>query len=216
VFVEDLNSLSGTIVNDVPLFGETRQLRKGDKLRFDSASRSGPSLTIDWEDTSSNGTDNYLMQLCDTLTKFMWLADVELFSHLELSILADLARDAEVRVYPKGSTLCRAGDPSEEIFVLRSGAAEAIMTKNEKDQVLGTISEGQLIGELGVITHSPRTATVRFISQKAIVLSIKGKSLDNLLEKDARVSKGILFMIYNYLQRAFSRISMENDRMAEG
>ncbi|MDE2479913.1 MAG: patatin-like phospholipase family protein [Betaproteobacteria bacterium] len=62
-----------------------------------------------------------------------------------------------------GQTLCRRGEPSDALYLLCSGSLGAFGPGHASDEerLLGWISPGQTVGELGVLARRPRTATVR-------------------------------------------------------
>ncbi len=64
------------------------------------------------------------------------------------------------RNYTAGETLCCEGDDGTELFLILKGSVEA----SRKGQVLGTSSEGELIGEMAVLEGKPRSATVKALS----------------------------------------------------
>lgn len=64
--------------------------------------------------------------------------------------------------------LCQEGDLGRELFVIVTGQAD--VTKGEK--LLSTLGEGDYFGELALLDHATRTATVAAKSQlRFLVLS---------------------------------------------
>ena len=93
------------------------------------------------------------------------LADLPLFSGLSADGLARLeraARDVEVEA---GSLLFRQGDPTDGLYVLRSGRLEVV----QGDVVLTELARGAVVGELGLLTGQPRSASVRAVRDSRLV-----------------------------------------------
>jgi cAMP-dependent protein kinase regulator len=64
---------------------------------------------------------------------------------------------------PAGTVLARQGEAAESLFVVLDGRLERTVTSSESDaaQALGTMGQGDVIGEVAVLTGTRRTATVR-------------------------------------------------------
>lgn len=60
-----------------------------------------------------------------------------------------------VRV-PAGQTLFAEGDEGHLMFVLTTGSAEVIVN----NRVVETLQHGNIVGELGIVSPGPRSATV--------------------------------------------------------
>ena len=57
---------------------------------------------------------------------------------------------------PEGTTLIKEGDPSNSIFMLRSGKLKV----SRKGEDIGSIKVGELVGEMAFMNAAPRSATV--------------------------------------------------------
>ncbi|CAN5496054.1 hypothetical protein BH11PSE11_BH11PSE11_13210 [soil metagenome] len=200
VQVECLDRMHGLVINGIAMHGTSQKLVSGDSVGFHVENGNTPFLTIRWNAQSSR---NHVLQQFDSVSKLLWLSEAEIFSHLDLSTLADMARVAEFRIYQKGSVLCQQGEIGEEAFLLHSGAIEAFVEVNGEERLLGKIAQGQMVAELGVITNRPRSASLRVTSEQAGILLIQGRTLNVLMDTDPRVAKAILMTVAAYAQRQF-------------
>jgi thiosulfate dehydrogenase (quinone) large subunit len=100
------------------------------------------------------------------------LRGVALLGDLPDEDLDALAAEAKVRHFEAGAELMHQGDPSDALFVLKSGRADVLVTRRDgTEQVIDHIGPGQPAGEFGLLTGAPRSATIRAVdSVTALVL----------------------------------------------
>ena len=67
--------------------------------------------------------------------------------------------------YQPGDVIIEQGDRPDYVFSLFEGSADVIVD----DVVVGEVGEGEVLGALAVLTHSPRSATVRARSRCSVV-----------------------------------------------
>jgi CRP-like cAMP-binding protein len=84
------------------------------------------------------------------------LGSIALFSALSRKELERVGRAADELTVNAGHRLVTQGDVGREMFVLVEGQA----TVERNDQVVATIGAGAAVGELSLLDHGPRTASV--------------------------------------------------------
>jgi CRP/FNR family cyclic AMP-dependent transcriptional regulator len=84
------------------------------------------------------------------------LAKVPLFSSCSTRDLQKIAKAGDEVVMPAGSVIVDQGQTGREAFVILDGTA-LVRRNNKKVAVLGS---GAVVGELSLLDHGPRTATV--------------------------------------------------------
>jgi CRP/FNR family transcriptional regulator, cyclic AMP receptor protein len=84
------------------------------------------------------------------------LGSIALFSALSRKELERVGRSVDELTVTAGHRLVTQGDIGREMFVLVDGQA----TVERNDQVIGTIGPGAAVGELSLLDHGPRTASV--------------------------------------------------------
>jgi CRP-like cAMP-binding protein/SAM-dependent methyltransferase len=61
----------------------------------------------------------------------------------------------------RGGYLMRKGDPSGDVYLIRSGGLEVVDRRNSPEVVLATVGPGSLVGEMAFLDDAPRSADVR-------------------------------------------------------
>ena len=88
--------------------------------------------------------------------KIELLKKVPLFTGCSKNELRQLAKTADEIDLRQGTVLTREGRPGREFFVLIDGTAEV----TRKGKKIADLGPGAWLGEIALITDSPRTATV--------------------------------------------------------
>ena len=89
------------------------------------------------------------------------LAKLPLFAGLDAASLSDLADAMNWLALPGGMCLFGQGDESDSLYVLLHGRLAAIRTGEDGvKRALGCVAPGECVGEIGLITQSPRSASV--------------------------------------------------------
>lgn len=120
-------------------------------------------------------------------TKVELLKGVSLFSTCnrgELGRIASLADEAEV---PEGYALTREGRVGQEFFVIVDGEADVTIRKHK----LATLGPGGWFGEMSLLDHGPRAATVTARTPMHLLV-LDPASFAQLLSDAPQVTRKIL------------------------
>jgi CRP/FNR family transcriptional regulator, cyclic AMP receptor protein len=118
--------------------------------------------------------------------KIELIRKVPLFSKLNKKGLEDVAHIADELDLPQGKLMAEEGDRGREFFVLLEG--EADVTKG--DRSINRLHKGDFFGEIALVTHMPRTASVTATSDVR-VLVITERDFAALLKRAPEVSRGV-------------------------
>lgn len=85
----------------------------------------------------------------------------ELLNGLSREEVAVVQKFFERRTYQPGETIIQAGDPARELFLLSRGEVSVLLPLADGARKrLATFSPGMAFGEMAMIDHSPRSATI--------------------------------------------------------
>ncbi len=143
-------------------------------------------------------------QVLDTFEKLLLLFRNSLFRPLQTDALAELARNAEVRIYDAGEAIYQAGDLPRTIFALVSGAVELRATGSDRRQRVKKIAINQTIGQLEVLTQTPFTNLAIATSPQTLILAIDSKVFMQALRDDPRYTEHLLISVSTSLQNMIS------------
>ncbi|MDB5978109.1 MAG: 4Fe-4S dicluster protein [Nevskia sp.] len=75
--------------------------------------------------------------------------------------LAELAATANLLSFKAGDVLFKEGDASDGVYLIRRGSATISRTMAGREVVLAYVTAGQSVGEMSLMSDTPRSATVR-------------------------------------------------------
>ena len=75
--------------------------------------------------------------------------------------LIEVVHTARIRQYSPGEVLFKEGDAGDYLHLIRSGSVTVSHAIGGRDIVIAYLPSGNYVGELALLTDSPRTATVR-------------------------------------------------------
>lgn len=87
---------------------------------------------------------------------------------------------AYYREYAQDEILCREGDPSSELYLLRSGRLLICTVQGTEVKALAEIHPGEFIGELSFFDGKPRSSTIIAL-EKSTIFQIPKRELAEAL-----------------------------------
>jgi len=99
------------------------------------------------------------------------LAGVPILAPLSETEISDLASRVGIEVYGKEELIVEEGEAGDSMYIIRSGACEALKVENNKQlKLLSTMHRGDFFGEISLLTGYERTATIRAIDDTSLVV----------------------------------------------
>jgi CRP-like cAMP-binding protein len=152
------------------------------------------------------------------------LSKVPLFSKLEQSKLKLLAFTSELQTYEDGDIVVDEGEAADCAFVILEGEADIYAKTKAKanseagvgggEVVVGTLRANQLLGELGVLTSSPRAATIR-ARGRLMMLRINGDMFLKLLAENPPVALDVMRQLSGKLVLAHRQYEELQDKLQQ-
>ena len=115
------------------------------------------------------------------------LRKVPLFGACDDKQLAFIATQVEEMDFPVGHVLCKQGESGGEFFVIVSGTAEV----KRDGRSVRQLGAGDFFGEIALIDHGPRTATVTATSPMHSLVLGHGQ-FQNVLHQNAAIAVAVL------------------------
>jgi hypothetical protein len=110
-----------------------------------------------------------------------------LFADFRPDELLALIRGLNLHVFEPGEVLVTEGEPGESLYVLSSGRARAfVKDARGRNRQVREVGEGDVIGEIAVMTGMPRTATL-IASTRCELLELDRPTLDQIATAHPRV-----------------------------
>lgn len=114
--------------------------------------------------------------------------------------------------YRPGERIFTEGDPSSALYLVKQGEVEIFQERDEADEeVLKTLGDGEIFGELALCLESRRTASARATTE-TFLLSIFRQELQEFALREPRCGVQIL---RNLLAVVGERLVETNTRMRE-
>ena len=136
------------------------------------------------------------------------LSKISLFRELSLPQVRKIVNVCSKRTHQPQERRCIGGNPSDEMYIVVSGEL-AIVT--EEGVRVATIHAVTTVGEMGVMTGQPRSATVEVIKE-SVVLVIQKRHFDALMRAEDNM-KGKIYR--NVIEILSQKLVSDNIRLRD-
>jgi len=97
------------------------------------------------------------------------LSPLPILSDLEEEDLARVLAEVTRKRLPDGAPLMRQGDPGDAFYLLAHGGVRVTRKDDGEERVLATLAPGAILGEIALVTRTPRSATVTAVGDIDVV-----------------------------------------------
>lgn len=157
------------------------------------------ALTVDGE-SSTEATS-------DAATKLEALRKIPVFRHLTYKEQSAVLAIAMTRTYPPGREIVVEGQLGDELFVVLRG--KVVIAKGGVE--IAELRGGGHFGEMGLVDHSPRSATVRALDSTRVMV-ISRSELMNLMRREPVLAVKLL---WSFVQVLSDRLRSTNAELSE-
>lgn len=141
----------------------------------------------------------------DVFEEARQLGTVPLFSKLESSKLKLIAFTSEQLQLRPGEYLFHNDDPSDSIYLILDGTLEVVAEHDDgRVDVIVERGKNEIIGEMGVISNAPRSASIR-AKDSVTVLKIEADAFLSLLSENPSMSLYVMRELSDRLNKSHLR-----------
>jgi len=134
------------------------------------------------------------------------LRNVPLFAGLDETQLKVLARVIVRTSFGRNTTIIRAGDPTDSLYIVINGRLKVLIGDEQgREVILSFLGPGEVFGEMGLLDDSPRSANV--VTQESCeLLSISKADFKRSLAENFDLSLMVMRGLVKRLREADSKI----------
>jgi CRP-like cAMP-binding protein len=136
------------------------------------------------------------------MERIVFLRRVQLFVDLSPADLKHVAEVAAEQFYADGEVVAEQGEPGDEMYVVVSGEMRVLLSRDggAPTEVARRVP-GQSVGEMAVISHAPRMASIIAAGQVR-VLAIDRRRFERILRERPEASLAVMRELCNRLVEA--------------
>ena len=145
-----------------------------------------------------------------------------LLAHAPNDMLEELSNHAIEKHYRHGEFVFHEGAPSSCLYVIVQGVVDIMKLSDGGNVVIGQLSVGQPIGEMGLLEDLPRSAGIRAASAEIVLLELKKEhvigplnSQPQILHEAVKLFSERLRTSNNELQRKYAELADANRRLRQ-
>lgn len=145
-----------------------------------------------------------------------FLRGSDLFEHQPEEVLRAVLLQGRLEEVGPGQEVFRQGDPGDRLCIVKSGVLEVVAARDGGDPApLAYLGEGEVVGELALLTGSSRSATVR-CPQRAVVLTLEKKVFVDLLQTLPTFARDLCVVLGKRLERAAAKAPRPSGKQLQG
>jgi len=107
--------------------------------------------------------------------------------------------------FPRGTVLCREGDPGREMYVIQSGKVTISKRVGDVEKVLTVLGPGEFFGEMSILNNKPRSATAT-CAEASKLLVIDAKTFEAMIRGNAEIAIRMIKKLADRLQETNEQI----------
>ena len=133
------------------------------------------------------------------------LRKIPMFAKMETSRLKLLAFASEMVSFQDGDIVFNSGDTADYAYVIMEGAVDIITETDNGPIVTVTLSQNQLIGELGLLNNTPRIATL-IANGNLLAMKITAEMFFRILRENTEVALDVIRMLSDKLTSTHAQV----------
>lgn len=133
---------------------------------------------LDAADRILKMVDGYIISdvvVSDSIVIGEFLRKSRVFKDVSPTVLAGAAKEMKLVSYSAGEFVIQQGEMGDKFFLIRSGTVEILKDADGQLRSLGTLDPGDFFGELALLKHEPRAATIKALEKVEAFILPKDK-----------------------------------------
>jgi CRP-like cAMP-binding protein len=124
----------------------------------------------------------------------------DLFEHQSEEVLRAVLAQGRIEAFGAGQVVFRQGEAGDRLYIVKSGVLEVLASRDGAEAVpVAYLGEGEVLGELALLTGSPRSATAR-APERAEVLTLEKPVFLDLMATLPRFSQDLCAVLARRLE----------------
>ncbi len=122
------------------------------------------------------------------------LRRMKVFAGMEEAQLQSFVNYMEVQRFPQFSTVVRKGEHGDAMYLILEGEVRAFTLIGDKETTLSTMGVGEYFGEISLLDHGPRSASVA-TNTHSVLLRISSPSFDRLVREAPALATPFIYSL---------------------
>ena len=146
-----------------------------------------------------------------------FLRDSELFENQPAEVIRAVLAQGQLLDFGPGDVVCRQGEQGDRLFVVKSGVLEVVAVPSDGSDptTVAYLGTGEVIGELALLTGSPRSATVRSPEHAEIFVVDKAVFFD-LMDVLPAFSRNLCLVLAKRLEATTLKVPRASGKQLQG
>jgi CRP-like cAMP-binding protein len=146
-----------------------------------------------------------------------FLRDSELFENQPAEVIRAVLAQGQLLQYGPGDIVFRQGDEGERLFVVKSGVLEVIAAPADgaEPAPVAYLGTGEVLGELALLTGSPRSATVRS-PERAELFAVEKAVFFDLMDVLPAFSRNLCVVLAKRLEATTLKVPRAAGKQLQG
>ncbi len=141
----------------------------------------------------------------------------ELFENQPETMLRAVVAQGQVRTFGPGEHVFHQGDAGDQLFLVKSGVLEVLTTRPDGTEPIpiAYLGVGEVIGEIALLTGSPRSATIR-APEHAELFSLGRAVFLDLMESLPAFSRNLCLVLARRLEATTLKVPRAATKQLQG